>query len=43
MQELLHIIGLCPDSISHVDVLDLIIANYQTTIEIFNLFKYYGK
>ena len=27
MHEVLHIIGLCPDSMAHFDLLDLIVAN----------------
>lgn len=41
--EILHVIGLCPDSLSHIDLLDLVISNYQTAIDIFNLLKHYGK
>lgn len=29
MLDMLHFIGLCPDSISHLDLLDFIAANYQ--------------
>jgi hypothetical protein len=29
MLDMLHLIGLCPDSISHLDLLDFIAANYQ--------------
>ena len=43
MIEFLHVLGFCSDSISHVDILDLFISNYQTTIDIFNLIKHYGK
>jgi hypothetical protein len=41
--EILHVIGICPDSLSHIDIFDLIVSNYQTTIDIFNLLKHYGK
>lgn len=27
MHEALHIIGLCPDSMAHFDLLDLVVAN----------------
>jgi len=27
MHEVLHIIGLCPDSMAHFDLLDLVVAN----------------
>ena len=26
--EILHAIGLCPDSIAHIDLMDFVIANY---------------
>ena len=29
---LLHIIGLCPDSISHFDIMDFVVANYNAII-----------
>ena len=29
MLDMLHFIGLCPDSISHLDLLDFIATNYQ--------------
>jgi hypothetical protein len=29
MHEWLHIIGLCPDSLFHQDILDILILNYQ--------------
>jgi hypothetical protein len=28
MHEVLHIIGLCPDNLSHPDILDFILMNY---------------
>lgn len=28
MHELLHIIGLCPDSISHLDMIDFAVASW---------------
>ncbi len=33
MHEILHIIGLCPDSFAHMDLLDIITANYQSLTE----------
>ena len=33
MHEVLHIIGLCPDSFAHMDLLDIIAANYQSLTE----------
>lgn len=29
MHEFLHILGLCSDSFSHLDLIDVIIANYN--------------
>ena len=29
MHEVLHIIGLCPDSFAHIDLIDVIVANYE--------------
>jgi hypothetical protein len=36
MEAILHILGLCPDSISHLDLLDI---NKFPIIDILNLFK----
>jgi hypothetical protein len=32
MHEILHIIGLCPDSFMHIDLIDIFIANYESLI-----------
>ena len=29
MHEILNIIGLCPDSFSHIDLIDIFVANYE--------------
>ena len=29
MHEILHIIGLCPDSFAHIDLIDILVANYE--------------
>jgi hypothetical protein len=29
MHELLHVIGLCPDSFSHINIASLVVANQQ--------------
>jgi len=29
MSEILHLIGLCPDSLSHVDILDIVSTNWN--------------
>ena len=36
MQEVLNFIGLCPDSLSHQDFLDIFILNYQEFINTVN-------
>jgi hypothetical protein len=43
MHELLHVIGFCPDSFAHIDLSDLIFANYQSIPYInINTIKYYA-
>jgi len=32
MHEVLHIIGLCPDSFAHIDLIDIIVANYENLV-----------
>lgn len=34
MHEVLHIIGLCPDSVTHFDLIDLIVVNYENLMYI---------
>ncbi len=29
MHEIVHILGICPDSFSHLDMLDLVMYNYN--------------
>lgn len=42
MHELFHIIGLCPDSFAHIDLLDFFVANYNNILDInFNQIKNY--
>jgi hypothetical protein len=36
MHEILHIIGICPDSLAHIDILDIFILNYQNSIYLIN-------
>jgi hypothetical protein len=36
MNEILHIIGLCPDSLAHTDFLDIFILNYHEFINLIN-------
>lgn len=37
--EFLHIIGICPDSISHIDIVDIIMVNYNEIQIIVNKLK----
>jgi hypothetical protein len=30
MHEVLHVIGLCPDSFAHIDLLDILVANFES-------------
>ena len=34
MHEVFHIIGLCPDSFAHPDLLDVVVANYENLVYI---------
>lgn len=34
MHEVLHIIGICPDNMSHLDLIDLVVGNYQYIADI---------
>ena len=34
MHEILHIIGLCPDSFMHIDLIDIFVASYENLIYI---------
>ncbi len=36
--ELLHFLGLCPDSLSHIDILDLVFVNYYENISLLKLY-----
>lgn len=36
MHEVLHFIGLCPDSFSHTNLIETVITNYQTVIDLLN-------
>jgi hypothetical protein len=37
MHELLHFIGLCPDSITHNSLIETMVTNYQTIHDLLNL------
>ena len=34
MHELIHIVGLCPDSLAHYDLIDFLVANYHNFLDI---------
>lgn len=36
MHEMLHFIGLCPDSFSHTNLIETVVTNYQTIVEVLN-------
>ena len=36
MHDILHIIGLCPDSFSHTNLIEMVVTNYQTVIDLLN-------
>jgi hypothetical protein len=36
MHEVLHIIGLCPDSFSHTNLIEVVVTNYQAVIHLLN-------
>ena len=36
MHEVLHFIGLCPDSFSHTNLIEMVVTNYQTVIDLLN-------
>jgi hypothetical protein len=37
--EFLHLLGICPDTLSHTDILDIIILNYNDFQTIINNIK----
>lgn len=39
MEPILHALGLCPDSIAHIDILDIIVCYYSELQSIINLIK----
>jgi len=39
MEQFLHILGLCPDSFSHADILDILVCYYNEIQAIANLIK----
>jgi hypothetical protein len=36
MHEILHIIGLCPDSLSHTSLIEIVVTNCQTIQDLLN-------
>lgn len=39
MEALLHILGFCPDSISHIDITDIIVCYYNEIQQVINLIR----
>jgi hypothetical protein len=39
MEAILHAIGLCPDSIGHLDIMDIVVCYYGELQSIMNLIK----
>jgi len=37
MHELLHFIGICPDSFTHTSLIEVVVTNYQTLNDLINL------
>ena len=35
----MHVLGLCPDAVSHIDVIDLFTTNQTVLIQILNWFN----
>jgi hypothetical protein len=31
--EILHLLGLCPDTFAHIDLMDIVIANYNQIVQ----------
>jgi hypothetical protein len=36
MHEVLHFIGICPDSFSHTNLIEVVVTNYQTINDLIN-------
>lgn len=39
MDAILHILGICPDSFGHVDLLDIVACYYGELVNIINIIK----
>ena len=39
MDAILHTLGLCPDSLSHIDVIDVVVCYYNELQSIINIVK----
>lgn len=38
MNEVMHVLGICPDAVSHIDVIDLLTTNQTVVVQILNWF-----
>jgi len=39
MEQIFHILGVCPDSFSHTDILDIVVCYYNEIQAVINLIK----
>jgi len=39
MESILHLIGLCPDTLSHIDIMDIFVCYYNEIQSIIQLIK----
>jgi len=39
MEQILHVFGLCPDTLSHTDILDIVVCYYNEIQAVVNLIK----
>jgi hypothetical protein len=40
MEAILHLLGICPDSIGHIDLMDIVICYYNEIQSLITLFRY---
>lgn len=39
MEQFLHLLGICPDSIGHIDIMDIVVCYYNELQQIVSLIK----
>lgn len=37
--EILHLLGLCPDAFTHIDLIDIVVANYNQIIQFISIYQ----